>query len=487
MNTENGTKISQKVRIAVQAQFSSDPEVAKKIAEKNGINYDEVAESYFMQELMPAHGIRYNQPAGLSGVFALVSEKETFLAHLADKLSLLSPWHASILINEVPDLYLVCHDQVMDLIVFGRLDYFIERLTQITKYRLLADSVDCLNAHWQGKGLSDEQIGQIALQIKKFSRDEPAFNDKVKYCFRLVELSKYYGAIYGCSLSDLLSDLSESERSALIKAVIKSLIADKKYLDAAEVADKFLLRELQIVAAGLAYDRCFKNNQFKEAAEIALKFNIPDYRELAKTELERLKQTTCNPDLIIWAVRFSLTLSDGDVVGLWKDSDPEKLLKVGCRISAQKRAISLMRERWMAVDRLAKYFGPGNPYFTDEEAMSAIIRHLADADGKITEEILPVIFDCKEWLLAKWPRQAMINQFVFEWIYQASDKQSKIVSFVDWCGNGLYSGPCCIDLPALVQKAANMALDHGDWFKYKTICQEWLPEQYAEVLEIENI
>ena len=491
MNTENGTENSQRARIAVQAQFYSNPEVAKKIAEKNGIDYDEVAERYFMQELIPVSGSRHNYPANLGKVFTFVVKKEAFLARLADKLPLLRAWCAFDLLIDVPDLYAVHHDQVMDLIIFRQLDYFIERLImQPARDKILGDSVDYFNAHWQEKGLSDEQIGRIALKIDNaFSNyNEPAFNDKIKYCFRLVTLNKYHGVSNDCDLSDLLSGLSESEKSTLIQAVVKSLTKDKKYLDAAEVAGRFELRELQIVVAGLAYDRCFERNQFEEAAEIALKYNILDYRESSKIALEKMKQ---GGDLLInsikvinWAAKFDLTLSDSDIKGFYQNCDPETLLKVGCRIAAQDRAIILMDEQNPAVDYLANYFGPDNLYFTDEEAMVLIIHHLTS--GKITEEILPVIFDCKKWLLAKWPRQVMINQFVFEWIYQASDKQDKIVSFVDWCGNGLFSGPFCIDLPVLVQKAVDLALDRGDWFKYKTICQEWLPEQYAEALEIEK-
>jgi len=493
MDTFDRTRLAS---AAVAFYLPTDPEKAKAIAEKESVVYDYYAQEYFLGFFASSPRDRTNRFINLRQVFDLVEDKETFLVFMASKLSKLDESTFRLLLTKIPELLLHHRDQVMDVIVFGLpLFFVVEKLKEhdivITPQELNL----YFNVHWQEKKLSDSRIGSLAWAISgEFNnKEEVSFSEEVWHYFRLAVVKQYEEKAFDDSFSHLFDSLTSDQKTDLVKIVINRFIVKKKYGEAADFAGAMEMRDLQIYAAYCAYERCMSRRQYREAAELALKYDIVDTKHAAKKELKRMKKLDDNgrggPNkykMVAWAVKFGLKLCEDQVYGyIPSDHTPENLLKIGCPGLARKEALHrLENSDFYGVAH--KYFYPGNELFTEEESINAIAKGLIKwrLDGNMHLQFR----DYGTKLLNQWDKQKMMNQFFIEWILLAPKEKEKLEDFLQICIAEQYaSDTVTIDLPSLAEKAADLALEQGAWDKYKAICIRWFSvETQMELLRIDN-
>jgi len=492
------------VKAAVEFYISENPERARRIADDKGVDYDTCVKNFILKRFEEKE-IREGQCCfkvkfNLEKIYPTIKDTAGFLQFLSEQLVKNSEPRLLTVLIPVPDLFTSYRDLILGILVFKTQDcQLIKDICQKSGIRPVEIN-DYFNTYWKKNNLCvSENIKFARKLIFCFDQDVLNFDSEITRWLRVDILKKYNLKAFqdGFKYAYLFENLDLLEKKSLIGTTINNLITEFKYVEAADLVtdfggenDKLYFDTLQGVAAGLAYKRCFDGNQFKEAAEITLKYGIGDFRGAAQKELERMEKiddrhfANNKYTMVEWAIKFGLKLRDNQ---LYRDSHyPEDLVKVGCMETARKRAIYLWNIS-LDPEILEKYFYPGTSYFSEEETIGYIVRRLL-YNREFSHDFYRNLFikeDYASSFLKPWDKQKVLDAFFIRWISwigrtEFDDIEKLVGDIVAGSKDSVK-----INLKDLAVKAAQIALVEGRWDYYRRICKLWLPEQFEEIKKID--
>lgn len=485
MKTENGTEITTPQAFVRIQLFCGNPEFAKTVADKYGIDYDAEVKEFIQVMFGLIDGPDIWMDGNLREAYDLVADKKSVLCSLSDNLKSMPREDIVFLLNKLPELYDFYRDKVLDVIVFGsNIAYFFPSITSIEIKP--SDLIDYFNAHWQEKNIDPNLMGSNAWYIVSAFGQKPqlVFSEgEARRQLQLAILDQYGPSFFDSKdhldkFGYLLEDLDPD----VIAMSIERFMTKEEFVAAADLAKRFEMKDAFELAVRSAYNRCFDLGQLHEAAILAQEYDHPDWRQAGLKEMEKLKSQVLvslkeedKKIALDWALKFGYSLSKEY---LPKCISAEDSIKVGCLDLAQYIILHRYANVISYSRLLDMFLYPGNPYFTEDESVKIIADKMIAFHLKLKPEENSHIGTKRTW------NNDMIEWILVNWIMLANNEKSKIEAFAE----RYLAGSC--DLDILARKAAELTLAKGawsDWREYKTICQEWLPKQYAEALEIENI
>jgi hypothetical protein len=497
-------------KVAVDFYISQNPCRARIIADDKGIDYDTCVKSFFLEKFKEKETTEneWNEKNfPIEAILETINSFGGFLVFMSAQLESLSEQKLRYVLTQLPALFDFYRDEIFSIMIFKIKDlwHLIHVLKENEIYIFPEDLNKYFNAHRKENSLSMTENVKIARRIAaQFSTTKPVFDAEITKCMRVEVLKEYKIKAFSkdCKYFYLFEDLNFSENRILVGTAINHLINELHYVEAADLAtdfggehNKLHFECLQGVAAGLAYKRCYDNNQYKEAAEISLKYGIGDFRGAAEKELERMEKMDgerssgdhCRFTMVAWAVKFDLALREDQVYGYIKHiHTPENLLKVGCLSRAREMAIHLLHDNFDP--SLEKYFYPGTSYFDNEEALAwAVKRLLYNREFQFgVYEDLFVKDEYTQTSFKIWNKKSLLDAFLIQWMLLAN--KIEFVNIKNLARSVINSpnNPVNVDLADLALQASQIMLEKKDWSAYRRICKEWLPKRYTEVLEIDN-
>lgn len=476
--------------MAIEYHLPLNPAQAHIVAEKAGESYDYEAKRFvcdFIGKEIPDEAFDdFQSDFGLREIFAHVDNKPAFLDKLVSPLRSVSQAKLEFFLGEIPEIYQPGESWLLDLMVFKFKAAFTNG--DLARWKIpYQDLGKYFNENWKFRDISEDTLGRIAWRIESLyqPQERPNFKPAVEKALRLYVLRQYKERVFDRSTGYLFANLSQEEKADLARIEIERMISEQSYAEAAKFAKTMGLRDLEVMAATLAYTRCMTNSQFKEASDLVANHQISDVQKAGMKEIERRERIPeyngeeSRLSTVKFAVEHGLTLRENQVYGT--NHTPENLLKVNCRNLAQAQAKKELGERIFDIV-LDEYFLPGNPYFSATETMAAVAQVLiSKLDSASSTDLDKYFRDGK--LLQSYDNQLFLEILFTEWLYAHPADKEEIQAFIARVLVG--RAPTEFDFTQLAEKALQSA-EFRSWPNYLEICEVWFADKYVEAIKIDN-
>lgn len=493
--------LSQIAREAIRHYLIENLQMAHSIAQKYGINYAEiVAKAVTMavkkteREMTEYDVLIYDHCRQIfDSLYS--NDQKYFLRQLVHVLYFVPKENLSYVLSEFPELFKIDRLTVLDILAFyaGGVDSICDELEEkgIKDIREQVYKHFCL--YWQknyhGEKLSEHEIGRrIHVLANGTVRDGSLFPADAWHHYLIYLVDQYQDEIV---INTVVSPIFKAEKSPQIYIeAIKRLMSQGYFSEAAKLAKIIGIRELAIQAAQAAYQRCFSNNQFMEAAGIVIEYRIVDMFGAAEKALEK-KLERCDTygeqsRALEFALSFQLKIPPTKAKEFNPSNfPPSDLLKAGLTELARQSVIHMLDRCYFSgcygyeIGFIDEFFFEGNPYFSEEETIRLIAKRLSEV--AVDEKIIINLLE-KSKVIDSNRLKKIAKRFLIEKILVGTTQENIAQMILIFPQNiRLYLVPS-----DLAEVAAEEALVEHDWEKYKQIAEEWLPGTAQTILEIEG-